>query len=144
MLETGRDATEPVRLPSRARATAGFSLIELLVAILIFTVIAIGVTHSTVTAVQTSRDSQRQAVAVNLAHQLLECVKSQVRAGRTIDAANAGQDCNPAGAPAGYVLSGIIVTPDPTGFAGLTRVQMTISWQSPLPDQIAFDWLVDT
>jgi prepilin-type N-terminal cleavage/methylation domain-containing protein len=124
--------------------STGFSLVELLVALIVFSIIAVGVLHSTVTTFQTNRDSQQQAVAVNLAHQVLECVKSQIRAGRNIDIGNAGQDCNPAGAPAGYTLAGVTVTPNPSGFDGLTRIQLTISWRSPLPDSIAFDWLVDT
>lgn len=124
--------------------SAGFSLIELLCALVMFVVISLGVATSTVTTIRTNRASQQKAVAVNLAHQVLECVKSQIQAGRNISAANAGQDCNPASPPAGYALSGIAVTPNPSGFSGLTRVQITISWASPLTDNVALDWLVDT
>jgi len=123
---------------------AGFSLIELLCALVIFALISLGVATSTVTTIRTNRGSQQKAVAVNLANQVLECAKSQIQAGRTISAANAGQDCNPAGLPAGYSLSGIYVEADPLDFPGLTRVQITISWASPLADHIALDWLVDT
>jgi Tfp pilus assembly protein PilV len=119
-------------------------MIEVLCSILIFAVISLGIISSTVTTIRTNRANQRKAVAVNLAHQVLECVQSQIDAGRAIDAANAGADCNPAGAPAGYTL---VVPPPSAGtgaFADMTRVQVTISWRSPLPDRIRLDSYVDT
>lgn len=122
----------------------GFSSVEILVSMLVLAVVSLGITNSTMTSIQTNRASQRKAVAVNLGHQVLECVKSQIEAGRPIDASNAGVDCNPSGAPAGYTL--VIPAPiDGTGaFAGMTRVQATISWTSPLPDRIRLDSYVDS
>jgi prepilin-type N-terminal cleavage/methylation domain-containing protein len=131
-------------LPLTAGSMRGFSLIEILVALVVFSVVAFGVAQATLTSIRTNRESQQKAVAVNLAHQVLECVRSQVRAGRPISLANAGQDCNPAGAPAGYTLSNLEIEANPTGFEGLTRVRIMISWQSPLPGRIDFQWLVDT
>ncbi len=128
----------------RLPRNGGFSSIELLSSMFIFAVVSLGVTSSTVTAVQTNRASQQKAVAVNLAHQALECMKSQIQAGRSITAANAGGDCNPAGAPAGYVLT----VPQPTAgagaYTGMTRVQITIAWRSPKPDFILLDSYLDT
>ena len=123
---------------------AGFSSIELLSSMCIFAVVSLGVTSSTVTAVQTNRASQQKAVAVNLAHQALECMKSQIQSGRSITAANAGGDCNPAGAPAGYTLTVPAATPGTGAYAGMTRVQITISWRSPKPDFILLDSYLDT
>lgn len=122
----------------------GFSLIEILIALLMFTIIAVGVTHSTLTTTQANREAQRQGVAVNVAHQVLECVKSQLRAGRTININAAGQDCNPVGVPAGFTIADVAVTPGTGAFAGLTQVRIRISWRTPLPDSILFDWMVDT
>ena len=116
----------------------------MLCALLIFALVSLAVSGATVTTIRTNRANQQRGVAVNLAHQVLECVKSQIQAGRAISADNAGSDCNPAGPPAGYTISGVAVTPNPSGFDGLTRVQITISWRSPLSDRLAFDWLVDT
>jgi prepilin-type N-terminal cleavage/methylation domain-containing protein len=127
----------------RMRSTAGFSLVELLSSLVVFSVVSLGVATSSVTTVRTTRASQQKAVAVNLAHQVLECVKSQIQAGRTINPSNAGQDCTSSAPPAGYTFSDVAVTSNPAGFPGLTRVQMTISWRSPLPGSLPFDWLVD-
>ena len=122
----------------------GFSTIELISSMFLFAVVSLGVTSSTITAVQTNRASQSKTTAVNLAHQALECVKSQIHAGRTINAANAGSDCNPAGASAGYALSVPAPTAGTGDFVGMTRVQVTISWKSPLPDRIMLDTYLDT
>lgn len=126
------------------REDGGFSSVESLVSMLVFAVISLGITNSTMTSVRTNRASERKAVAVNLGHQVLACVKSQVEAGRPIDASNAGVDCNPAGAPAGYTLSIPAPTAGTGEFAGMTRVQATISWRSPLPDRIRLDSYIDT
>src|SRR5919108_3516270 len=80
----------------------GFSSVEVLTSMLVFALVSLGISSSTVTSILTNRASQQKGVAVNLAHQSLECVKSQIQAGRTMSAANAGADCNPVGAPAGY------------------------------------------
>ena len=122
----------------------GFSSIELLSSMCIFAVVSLGVTSSTITAVQTNRASQSKTIAVNLAHQALECAKSQIQAGRAISAANAGADCNPAGAPADYTLSVPAASAGTGEFVGMTRVRVTISWRSPLPDRVVLDTYVDT
>ena len=110
----------------------------------IFAVVSLGISSSTVTSILTNRASQQKGVAVNLAHQSLECVKSQIQAGRTMSAANAGADCNPVGAPAGYTLAVPAVTAGTGTFKGMTRVQVTISWRSPKPDSIVLDSYLDT
>ena len=122
----------------------GFSSIELLSSMFIFAVVSLGVTSSTVTAVQTNRASQQKAVAVNLAHQALECVKSQIQAGRPITAVNAGGDCTLAGAPAGYTLTVPTASAGTGAYTGMTRVQITIAWRSPKPDFILLDSYLDT
>jgi Tfp pilus assembly protein PilV len=125
-------------------SVGGFSSIELLSSMFIFAVVSLGVTSSTVTAVQTNRASQQKAVAVNLAHQALEFMKSQIQAGRSITAANAGGDCNPAGAPAGYALTVPEAAAGTGAYEDMTRVQITISWTSPKPDFILLDSYLDT
>lgn len=122
----------------------GFSTIDVLVSTIVFAIVSLGVTSSTLTAIQTSRASQQKAVAINLGHQVLECVKSQLEAGRPINPANAGQDCNPSGAPAGYVVAVPAPSAGTGAFTGMTRLQTTISWRSPLPDQIELDSYIDT
>lgn len=122
----------------------GFSSVEALCSMLVFAVVSLGITSSTVTAIQTNRASQQKAVAVNLAHQSLECVKSQIHAGRAMTASNAGSDCNPVGAPAGYTLTVPATTAGTGAFVGMTRVQITISWRSPQPDFIRLDSYLDT
>jgi prepilin-type N-terminal cleavage/methylation domain-containing protein len=121
----------------------GFSLVELLVALIVFSIIMLGIASSSALSTRTNRDSQRQAVAVNLAHQVLECVKSQIQAGRTSAFASALTDCNPSSVPAGFTISGVTATPD-SPIASMTRIQITIQWTSPQADLITFDWLVDT
>jgi hypothetical protein len=125
-------------------SAGGFSSIEVLSSMFVFAVVSLGVASSTVTAVQTNRASQQKAVAVNLAHQALECMKSQIHAGRSLTAANAGGDCNPAGAPAGYTLTVPAATAGTGAYAGMTRVQITISWRSPKPDFVLLDSYLDT
>lgn len=130
-----------VKQSSRA---AGFSSIEVLTSMVVFSMISLGITSSTLTSIQTNRASQQKAVAINLAHQSLECVKSQIQAGRSITAANAGVDCNPSGAPAGYTLTVPAAAAGTAAFAGMTRVQVTISWASPKPDSVSLDSYLDT
>lgn len=121
----------------------GFSLIELLSALLLFAIVMLGVANSTIMATRTNRDSERQAVAVNLAHQVLECVKAQIQANR-VNAGNPMSDCNPAGAPAGYTVSTPALTAGTGSYVGMTRILVTISWTSPLPDSVTLDTHVDT
>ena len=125
----------------------GFSLIELLCALVLFAIVTLGVANSTLQATRSNRDSQRKAVAVNLGHQVLECAKAQYQAGRPISLRtgtqhNAGVDCNPATTFADFTLSNVTV--DTATWTGLTRIVVTISWTSPMPDQITLDTLVDT
>ena len=122
----------------------GFSSVEVLTSMVVFAVVSLGVASSTLTATQTNRASQRKAVAVNLAHQALECVKSQLHAGRTMNLANAGVDCNPSGAPADYTLTVPAPTAGTGAFAGMTRVQIRIAWRSPLRDFVELDSYLDT
>jgi prepilin-type N-terminal cleavage/methylation domain-containing protein len=121
----------------------GFSLIELLCALILFAIVTLGIANSTLTATRTNRDNERQAVAVNLAHQVLECVKAQIQANR-VNAGNPMSDCNPAGAPAGYAVSTPSLTPGTGTYLGMTRILVTISWTSPLPDSVTLDTHVDT
>ena len=122
----------------------GFSSIELLSSMCVFAVVSLGVTSSTITAVQTNRASQSKTIAVNLAHQALECVKSQIQAGRTLSAANAGADCNPTPTSPDYTLTVPAPSAGTGDFVGMTRVRVTISWRSPLPDRIVLDTYLDT
>ena len=124
--------------------SGGFSSVEVLTSMLVFAVVSLGIASSSVTAIQTNRASQRKAVAVNLAHQSLECVKSQIQAGRSITAANAGADCNPSGAPGGYTLNVPAASQGSGAFTGMTRLQVTISWRSPQPDSVSIDTYLDT
>ena len=121
----------------------GFSLVELLVALVVFAIIMLGVASSTALATRVNRDSQRQAVAVNLAHQVLECVKAQIQAGRTSAFASALTDCNPSSVPPGFTISSVTATPN-SPITSMTRIQITIQWTTPQADLITFDWLVDT
>lgn len=122
----------------------GFSSVETLASMVVIAIVSLGVTSSTLTSIQTNRASQQKAVAVNLGHQVLECVRSQIEAGRPLDPSNAGADCNPAGAPAGYTLSIPAPTAGSGAFAGMTHIQATISWASPLPGRVRVDSYLDT
>ena len=117
------------------------SLIEILVAMLIFTIIAVGIASATLTSNRTNRSSERKARAVNLAHQVLECAKSQYSVGLTVT----GTGCNPtAPSTAGFTITGPIATPNPGGFPGMTQLQITVAWASPVPDRVTLDTLIDT
>ena len=114
----------------KASRSDGFSSVETLASMVVLAVVSLGVTSSTLTSIQTN--------------QVLECVRSQIAAGRPLNAANAGADCNPAGAPTGYVLSIAQPAAGTGAFAGMTRIQATISWASPLPGRVRVDSYLDT
>lgn len=57
----------PATVPSTVDDEAGFTLIEVLVALMIFTLVSLGVLHSVLSAVQTSGDSRNRVAAANIA-----------------------------------------------------------------------------
>lgn len=81
-----------IRRVVRTAPDAGVSIIEALVAILIFTLIALGVAQGTMISARTTADSQRRTVALNLAAAQLDLIRTQSAYGissTTVDAPSA-------------------------------------------------------
>jgi prepilin-type N-terminal cleavage/methylation domain-containing protein len=104
-------------LPSRTRrfleiaaVAPGFTLIEVLVALTLLSVIGMALASVLLGAQRTQRTSAGWMLAVQLAADGLE----QLRAGRTL-----------ASAPPGFSRLGSVT---PTGVAGLQRLEVTVEW----------------
>jgi prepilin-type N-terminal cleavage/methylation domain-containing protein len=102
---------------------SGVSLIELLVAMLIFAVVALAISGSTLQASLQNRASEAETTAVAYAQDLLECYRLE----RIIDTTPDGSECS-ATAPAGFTPAVTVTYPAP----GM-QVQVTITWTRPMP-----------
>jgi prepilin-type N-terminal cleavage/methylation domain-containing protein len=97
---------------------AGFSLVEVMVATLLLSAIALAVTQTLVNALQVRARSERWMQATQLAAEGIE----QLRAGHSLRSLPAGS---------GFERSGITATWG--GCAGVQRLDVTISWNDGEP-----------
>ena len=88
------------QIPQRVKVARGFSLIELLVAVLVMGIGVLGVTALQMVSLQNNRDALQRANAVQLAYDMMDRIRA-----------------NPAGTPAGADYSGLGVGDGPPAAA---------------------------
>lgn len=101
-----------------ARDKRGFSLVEILVALVIISFVVLGFTAATITVIQSNEISQNYTVATTLAQDIVETLKSG-----TLALAD-GSGCNLP--TTGFTCSWTVTANSP--LAGVTEVAVTISW----------------
>ena len=101
------------------RSARGVTLIEVIVAVALLAIIALGLTTTLISAQQTLRVSEQWMRATQLAAEGLE----QSRAGHSLTAV-----------PDGFTRS-VLVTPW-NNHAGLRRLEVTVSWDDGAPHSL--------
>lgn len=66
----------PFSSPDRSRSDSGLTLVEMVVALMVFAIISLGVAYSMLATLQSTRDSRGRQVAANLAAQEIDLVRS--------------------------------------------------------------------
>lgn len=124
----------------RTRTNSGFSIIEALVAISLFAVVAAGMATTTVSATRGNNTSKTISVAAALVHDKIEQLRSLDPAANPVDL-NQGTHSDPAnpltatGTSDGTFTRTWTVTrnlPAP----GLSFVRVRVAWNSPTPRQV--------
>ena len=100
------------------RALAGFSLVEVMVATLLLSAVALAVTQTLVTALQQRAQSERWMQATQLAVEGLE----QLRAGQALRPLASGSGFERAGTAAAW-----------GGHPGVQQLEVTVSWDDGEP-----------
>ena len=98
---------------SRFKSAAGFSLVEMMVATLLLSSVALAVTQTLISSLQARARSEQWMHATELAAEGIE----QLRAAQAL---------SPLAPSAGFERSGSVVTWN--GHAGVQRIEVTISW----------------
>ncbi len=94
--------------PAESRRTGGFSMIELLVAVLVMGIGVLGVTALQMVSLQNNRGALQRAEAVQLAYDMMDRVRA-----------------NPAGNPSGSAYSGLDLTDGPPNAANCNTQNCT-------------------
>jgi len=100
------------------RTLAGFSLVEVMVATLLLSAIALAVTQTLVHALQVRARSERWMQATQLATEGIE----QLRAGHSLRALPPGSGFDRSGTTAAW-----------SGHPGLQRIDVSVSWNDGAP-----------
>jgi prepilin-type N-terminal cleavage/methylation domain-containing protein len=100
------------------RTPPGFSLVEVMVATLLLSTIALAVTQTLVNALQVRTRSERRLRAVQLATEGIE----QLRAGHSLRSLPAGSGFTRSGATTAW-----------SGHPGVQRLDVTVSWNDGEP-----------
>ncbi len=113
--------------------SAGFSLIELMIASLILTVGVAALIYCISYSLQKSREPYNRSVAMDLAQQKLEELRNEdyslLASGFDADAQGAPINIDPYGQPGGMFTRQWVVQED-TPMAGTKTVGVTVSWQA--------------
>lgn len=115
----------------------GASLIEALVAVVIFAVVIVGFAASTIGARRSGDASRYEAEATTLAMDKLEDLRSRQWSDGDLTAGahtDAGNPLRPDGASGGVYTRTWQITSD-LPMAGMRRLEMRVSWPSPLGER---------
>jgi prepilin-type N-terminal cleavage/methylation domain-containing protein len=114
--------------------SAGFSLIELLVAMLIGMTVVLGFAGSSLAVMRANRISEKESHAAAVAQAALASLTADHAAGAALAAGSSSGEFNVA-----WSMPAIAGVP-----AGVTVVRVVVSWQTPAPGSLTFDTALDT
>ena len=100
------------------RSQRGLSLIELMVASVMFATVALAIGGSTLAAARQNRVSEAHATAAGIAQDFLECMRLERVQGGTINGTCATT------VPPGYAVTPNVTTVSPPGI----QLQVTVTW----------------
>ncbi|MFQ5665053.1 MAG: prepilin-type N-terminal cleavage/methylation domain-containing protein [Candidatus Binatia bacterium] len=117
------------------RSDSGFTLLEVLVALTLFAVVAAGLSVTTIGSVKANSQSRRVAAASALIQDKIEQLRALDPSTDPVDLQPGSHDdplnpVTPLGGPNGTFTRTWVVTPN-TPKIGLSEVVLTISWNGP-------------
>lgn len=116
---------------------AGFSLVEILVALAVFTVMAIAASTALITTIQVSNQTQNRVVANNLARLKIEQIEGQALAGF---APNVTPTTTALRGKTFFVSPSLaIVSPASTFTCKARAVSVTVSWANSANRKVRYD-----
>jgi type IV pilus assembly protein PilV len=111
----------------KIRATDGFTLIEVLVAITIFTIAMLGLAAGTINVTRTNQTSHLRTNAVNLAQSKIEEFRAMTRTAFTgVVSTYASYTACPGSSPSPYTANCRITNNSPV--SGVSRIEVEVSW----------------
>ncbi len=120
----------------------GFTFNEILVAMTVTGIAVLGYTATTITVIRGNRASENYTVAVNLAQDKMEQLRSHARLTNENHCPAAGETgINPTGATGG-IFSRCWKIADSTLAENLKQIEVTVTWRDVAPRSVTFATLM--